>query len=359
MSSGLLVSVLVGGLGIGGAVGYIAGAATKKAPAAGVSATAPAVDTPLFVYEKETFSTSNLPSQLQTTLYQADLEAFNQKQAIIREFIVRVALAKEQKKFTSLDKVPGLDELLPAANVTDDAAKKFFEANKDKVPPGATYDQLAPRIKEILGNEERAKAFNGTLQKLQADGKVEILAKEPASPLVNIPVEQFPAKGNEKAANVLVEVSDYLCPHCQEMHPQVKEILGKLGDKVKFVQINFSLRPQQLSGALSEGGFCAQKQGTESFWKYHEIAFAKPVGTFADAYDVAKVKPIAEQAGLNLKDWEACMASQEPKQWIQKTRDIVGTLGVTGTPTFFLNNKRLNLRNAAELAQQIQSQIAG
>ena len=357
MSSGLLVSVLVGGLGIGGAVGYIAGAATKKTPTAAVS-TAPAADVPLFVYEKQTYTTSSLPSQLQTSLYQADLEAFNQKQAMVREFVVRIALAKEQKKFVSLDKLPGLDELLPAPAVSEDAAKKFFEANKDKVPPGATYEQLAPRIKEILGNEDRAKTFNNTLQKLQADGKLELLAKEPGSPVVNIPVDQFPSQGDSKAPHVLVEISDYLCPHCQEVQPQVKELAKKLGSKVKFVQINFSLRPAQLSGTLSEGSFCAQKQGVEQFWKYHDIAFAKPAGTFADAYDIAKVKPIAEQAGLNVKDWEACMASKEPKEWIQKTRDLVNGLGVTGTPTFFLDNKRLNLKNPAELAQLVESQTA-
>jgi|GEM_PF-4810475 protein-disulfide isomerase len=361
MSSGLLVSVLIGGLGIGGAVGYMAGAATKTpaSTASTASTSGSAEQGPWFSYEGQNYDVNSLPSSVQTSFYQADLEAFNQKQALVREFVVRLALAKEQKKFTAVDKLPPLEELLPAPAVTDDEAKKFFEQNKDRVPPGTTYDQLAGRIKEFVANEKRATSFNSTLQRLETEGKLKMLAKEPGSPSVTIPVDQYPSKGAASAPNVLVEVSDYLCPHCQEVHPEVKKLLDKMGDKLKVVQINFALRPTQLSGAIIEGAFCAQKQSPDAFWKYHDAAFSKSWGTFADAYDVAKAKPIAEQAGLNVKDWETCMASKEPKDWIQKTRDVVSGLGVTGTPAFFLNNRRLNLRSHTDLARAVESQLAG
>ncbi len=357
MNSGLVVSVLIGGLGIGGAVGYMAGAATKKP---GMSATAGSTDnTAWFSFDGKTYDTAALPTSLQSTLYQAELESFNQKQAVVREFAVRLALAKDQQKLTTLDKLPPLEELLPPPAVTDEEAKQFFEANKDRVPPGTTFEQLSGRIKEILGNERRAQAFNSTLEKLQSEGKFKMIAAEPASPIVNIPTEKFPAQGNLKSTHTFVEISDYLCPHCQQMAPQIKDLTTKMGDKIKFVQINFSLRPTLLSGAIIEGSFCAQQQSVEGFWKYHDAAFSKPWGTFADAYDVSKVKPIAEAAGLDGAKFDACMASKEPKEWAEKTRELVNGLGVTGTPTFYLDNKRINLRNPAELETLIKSQIAG
>lgn len=360
MNSGLLVSVLVGGLGIGGAVGYMAGAATRnKAPVAEAGSSGSTSNSAWFVFDGQTYDTATLPSGLQSSLYQVDLEGFNQKQAQVREFVVRLALAKEQNKFTSLDKLPPLEELLPAATATDEEAKQFFEANKDRVPPGTTFEQLSGRIKEILANEKRVKTFNATLEKLQADGKFKMVAKEPTPPIVDIPVANFPSRGSANGPHTLVEISDYLCPHCQQMAPQVKALAEKHANKMKYVQINFALRPTQLSGTMVEGGFCAQKQGTDAFWKYHEAAFSKAWGTFADNYDVAKVKPVAEAAGLNVKDWEACMASNEPKEWMQKTRDLVNNLGVTGTPTFYLNNKRINLHNAEELSKLIEGAVAG
>jgi hypothetical protein len=66
MSSGLLISVLVGGLGVGGAVGYVAG--TGSAGKVSGSAAASTQDTAWFTYEGKTYSTSTLPTQVQTNL---------------------------------------------------------------------------------------------------------------------------------------------------------------------------------------------------------------------------------------------------------------------------------------------------
>ncbi len=358
MSSGLLISVLVGGLGVGGAVGYVAG--TGSASKAGVSSSAAQAggDTAWFTYEGKTYTTSSLPSTTQSNLYQSEMESYNQKIGIIREFAVRLALAQEQKKFTTIDKLPSIDELLPAANVTDEQAKAFFEANKDKIPPGATYEQLAPRIKELLANQGRSQTFEETWQKLTTSNKLALLVKEPAAPVTSVPTAGLPTTGASSDKNVLVEVSDYLCPHCQEVAPEVKKLMDKHKGDIKLVQLNFSLRPEKLSGAIVEGAVCAQKQGNEQFWKYHETAFSKPWGTFADAYDVAKAKPIAEAAGLKIADWDACMKDPSTKEALNKNRDVVNGLGVTGTPTFFLNNKKLNIHSPAELVSVIEGQLA-
>ncbi|WP_141732587.1 DsbA family protein [Oligoflexus tunisiensis] len=357
MSSGLLVSVLIGGLGIGGAVGYMAGATTKKAGAPTTSSsTAPAQNTAWFSYDGQTYDTASLPSQVQSAIYQADMEAHNQKLGMVREFAMRIALSKEQGKFTSLDKLPQLDTLLTFTPPTDAQAKEFFEQNKDKVQ-GMSYEQIAPRIKEFMAQQGKMQTFQKEWDRLTKSGKLKILAQEPGSPSVNIPVEMFPSRG--AGSDVLVEISDYLCPHCAEVQPEIKKLEEKLKGKIKFVQINFALRPTQLSGAIAEGAFCASKQNNEAFWKYHDAAFAKPVGTMNDAYDVAKVKPIAEAAGLNVADWEACMKTQEPKEFVKKTQEVVNDLGVTGTPTFFLNNQRVNIHSPAELSQLVESRLAG
>ncbi|HYX38163.1 MAG TPA: thioredoxin domain-containing protein [Oligoflexus sp.] len=356
MSSGLLVSVLIGGLGIGGAVGYMAGATTKKAATATSGTSTPAQNTAWFSYDGQTFDTASLPSQVQTAIYQADMEAHNQKNGMVREFAMRVALSKEQGKFTTMDKLPALDTLLTFTPPTDAQAKEFFEQNKDKVQ-GMTFEQIAPRIKEFMAQQGKMQTFQKEWDRLTKSGKLKMLAQEPGSPTVNIPVEMFPSRGAGK--DVLVEISDYLCPHCAEVQPEIKKLEEKLKGKLKFVQINFSLRPTQLSGALTEGAFCASKQSTEGFWKYHDVAFAKTVGTMNDAYDVTKAKTIAEGAGLNVADWEACMKTQEPKDFVKKTADVVNGLGVTGTPTFFLNNQRVNIHSPAELSQLVESKLAG
>ena len=156
----------------------------------------------------------------------------------------------------------------------------------------------------------------------------------------------------------MVEISDYLCPHCQQSYPDVKAALKELGNDVKFVQINFSLRPSKLSGSLIEGAYCASQQGDEQFWKYHDAAFAKKWGTMNDGADLAKAEEIGKEAGLDAAKLKECLNGEGAKKFVTETNEVVSSLGVTGTPTFFVNGRRLAHSHGTPLASQIREAIS-
>ena len=54
-----------------------------------------------------------------------------------------------------------------------------------------------------------------------------------------------------------------------------------------------------------------------------------------------KAKKIANKSNLDVHNFEACVNSKEAYDSVSKTNHTLSSLGVKGTPTFFLNNKKL------------------
>jgi protein-disulfide isomerase len=187
------------------------------------------------------------------------------------------------------------------------------------------------------------KTYIAELATLKKEGRYRNFLVRPIAPEVNINIEGYPFQGPKDAKFVLVEASDYTCGHCKTTHPEVKKVLEKHKGKIKFVQMNFALQPHGLSGKLVAGAWCAQKQG--KFWDYHNLAFEHEFDTKDfNAEGIAKV------AKLDMKKFKKCTEDKAADDFIHKTNDMLSAVGVNGTPSFFLNNKKLVLRAGLEQA---------
>ena len=68
------------------------------------------------------------------------------------------------------------------------------------------------------------------------------MTRRVASARLVVPVgESDHALGPETALVTLVEYGDYQCPACGQAYPIIKELLGRLGQRVRFVFRNFPL----------------------------------------------------------------------------------------------------------------------
>jgi protein-disulfide isomerase len=196
-------------------------------------------------------------------------------------------------------------------------------------------------------------------QEFKNGNRLKILMAEPEAPQVNIDTAGYPSRGTGSAT--LVEASDYLCPHCQMMQAEVDAVTKEMADKIKFVQVNFSLKPDGLSGALARGGYCAQKLGNDQFWKYHEKAFETAKAKGWKQSDPAANEPVAEvatAAGLDAAAITACIATPDATAAVQKAVDAMNAAGITGTPTFFLNGRKLHMHGGG-LKESLTSAMSG
>jgi len=145
-----------------------------------------------------------------------------------------------------------------------------------------------------------------------------------------------PTLGDPGAVVTVVELTDYECPFCKRYNQDVlPRILAEYGDRIRYVAVNFPLihiHPSAFSASMACE--CAHQQ--ERFWQYRRELFASGNGLKLD-----NLLFIANQIGLDMMKFQTCLESSDIKSIVERDILIAESLGVTGTPTFFINDKLL------------------
>jgi protein-disulfide isomerase len=150
----------------------------------------------------------------------------------------------------------------------------------------------------------------------------------------NLVREDSQVLGNKDAKVVIVEFSDFQCPACRAAHPIVKQVAKEYGDKILFVYRHFPLisaHPFAIKAA--EAAEAAGEQG--KFWEYHNILFDNQENLKTD-----DLKKYAEQLGLDMTKFNDALDSGKFKEKVTNDLDEGQALGVSATPTFFINNEK-------------------
>jgi diadenylate cyclase len=142
------------------------------------------------------------------------------------------------------------------------------------------------------------------------------------------------ALGPKTAAVTLVEYGDYECPYCGRMHPVVKELRERLGDRLRFVFRHFpldSVHPHARRAA--EAAEAAASQGR--FWEMHDLLYENQ----DDLGDEA-LRRYATRLGLDPARFEEDLEERAHAPRVREDRFGGERSGVEGTPTFFVNGVR-------------------
>ncbi|MEN9810736.1 MAG: hypothetical protein RLZZ488_2303 [Pseudomonadota bacterium] len=366
MSNGKVVGFLIGGVCLGLAAGVGISAVVMKGSPRTTAATTSATDAlssgvlPLIEVDGRSITREDLPSETQDQLFQMQSQLHEATLATVKEVGLRMALAADKKiEVKDPKSLPELKTLLDGRKVTEEEMRAFFEANQKSLPPGTTFEQVRPQLEQFMQGQQSGEQVRQEVAKLEEKGRLKVMLKAPVAPIVQLDLSGLPFRGAENAKVVVVEASDYLCSHCRSAVEEVEKIVKEYGNKIKFVQANFALRPAGLSGYLARGAHCAQKQGSDQFWKFHDKAFAvpmeaaNPISPNTDKAFADTAIKAAQDAGINVQEFEACLASEDSKKSIEAANAKLSAVGVSGTPTFFVNNRKI------AGSQNLASAIAG
>jgi len=151
----------------------------------------------------------------------------------------------------------------------------------------------------------------------------------------DIPTDNFYALGPADAPITIVEFSDYECPFCRRWYAEVyKPLLAAYPGKIRLVYRNLpltSIHPDALAAA--EAAMCAGEQ--DVYWKYHDKLFS------SEALGNSTFMQYAQELGLNMAVFEACISDHKYQKTIQTDSDFAINLGINSTPTFFINGLAL------------------
>ena len=137
----------------------------------------------------------------------------------------------------------------------------------------------------------------------------------------------------------IVEFSDYQCPFCSQAETLLDQVTAAYPKDVKRVYKQFpltSIHPNAMPA--SKAAIAAGKQG--KFWEMHAKLFANQRELTADNF-----KKWAEEIKLDVAKFEKDMASPGVQSQVDKEMQEAKAADVTGTPTIFVNGKRLQQRS--------------
>jgi protein-disulfide isomerase len=94
---------------------------------------------------------------------------------------------------------------------------------------------------------------------------------------------------------------------------------------------------------------CAADQG--KFWEYHDLLFDKQNGENVGLFTKEKLIAYAKELGLDSAKFDPCLQNDETLQRVIQDTQEGRQVGVTGTPTFFINGQPLVGAQPAEVFQ--------
>jgi len=145
-----------------------------------------------------------------------------------------------------------------------------------------------------------------------------------------------PFKGAESARVTMYIFSDFECAFCSAVEPTLNSLMSAYGDRVKFVFKNYPLDTKYPhSRKAAEAAECANEQGR--FWDYHDKLFVSQQALGTD-----DLKKYASGLGLDAAKFGACLDSGAMAQEVESDYQEGVSEGVSGTPTFFINQQFLS-----------------
>jgi protein-disulfide isomerase len=140
--------------------------------------------------------------------------------------------------------------------------------------------------------------------------------------------------GSADAKVVIVEFSDFQCPYCLQAFPIDREIINTYGNKIKFIYRHFYDATNHPDAEMAaEASECAAAQG--KFWEMHDKLFINQ-----DNLSAVALKRYANELGLNQTTFDQCLDGGKYKTRVAQDMYDGLSVGVIGTPTFFINGTK-------------------
>jgi len=178
-------------------------------------------------------------------------------------------------------------------------------------------------------------------QQQQLAGLIEFLRTEPAA---EIHTAGLPARGPEHAPVSIVVFSDFLCEQCKRASEYLDVVAAGHRDALRIVYASYpadqscnpyadkTLHPGACVAARA--GECALGMGR--FWEFHDAVFHDP-----GVVRVEQLAHYAARAGLDTAAFRRCTSAADSSGAVAAGIALAHSLGVTATPTFFFNGRRV------------------
>ena len=219
-----------------------------------------------------------------------------------------------------------------------------------KGPNDYSIAQTKDAIRQYLEQIEVRRAERAFLDRLRATSSLQVFLIAPESPVFSISTVDQPSLGNAAAAVTIVVFTDYQCPTCASVHPELERLVKEFGDKVRLVARDFPLDQHAEAFKAAEAAEAAREQG--KYWEYIRVLMQNQ-----SALGVESLKTYACEVGLDPDRFDAALDSGKFAPLVQRDIDDGIKLGLKGTPSLFMNGRRVAATTYEDLKIRIEAAL--
>lgn len=180
------------------------------------------------------------------------------------------------------------------------------------VKEGATDVQISDAVQQNIANARRVWTFE---------------------------LEDTPWVGAEEPEIVLVNFSDFECPHCREFAHVLHRMLETHGDRVRVYYKQFPLGGHRNAAAAAIAALAAHEQG--QFGPYHDLVFEHQSALSAADDPTGLLMALGSQLGLNMDRLAEDANSPAVRAQVDADRAEGIAAGIQSTPTCFFNGVQM------------------
>ena len=217
---------------------------------------------------------------------------------------------------------------------------RIYSTTEDKVINKIPVDK---KFDKIIHSEK-----DNTL--ILSGGTAKVIKRIQFDFIYPIDISGLPFKGPEKAPVTIVVFDDYQCPYCVRLNPVLEKVLKKYPENVKLVIKHFPLRMHKFAKKAARASLAAHQQ--DKFWEYHDMVFENYKGLNDE-----KFPEFAATLGLDVEKFKTNTDSNPIADILKKDMAHGKTAGVRGTPTVFINGKRLKSRGLKGFEKMIKQEL--
>jgi protein-disulfide isomerase len=308
---------------------------------------APQQNAVLAVVNGENITAGDVEDSLKALIFDVQEQVYNLRKNELDLTINDTLLTQEaQKRKITTNAL--LDAEVKPKQVTEEQARTFYEQNKERI--SGDFAQTKDSIISYLQQTEVRLAERTFVEKLRATASIQVFLKAPESPVFSISTKDQPSLGNENAAVTIVAFTDYQCPSCASMHPALERVVKENGGKVRLVTRDFPLSQHAEAFKAAEAAEAAREQG--KYWEYIAVLMRNQ-----SSLGVEKLKSFASELGLDRSRFDSALDSGKFAEMVQRDVEDGMKLGLTGTPSLFINGRRVNARSYEELKATVDAAL--
>ncbi|MBW2147680.1 MAG: thioredoxin domain-containing protein [Deltaproteobacteria bacterium] len=272
-------------------------------------------------------------SHITAQLEDFERRLFNLRKRSLDVLINRIILKKEaERRNLTLNQLIDIEVKSKIKPVSEEEVRKQYLAKPAR--DRRNVDLQIKRMQKSIYAKRYQSALMKYLDKLKKNHRIEIFLEEPRVSIHQVSTNDDPWMGDRRAPITLVEFTDFQCSSCAAFHHTLLRVLREFKGKVKLIVRDYPFGGHEFAEKAAEASECAHEQG--KYWEYQELLYNNQ-----QALDTESLKSYADFLHLDMNRFIQCVESGKYAEEVRKDKSDGRKAGVVGTPTLFLNGKKV------------------